>query len=104
MRVSVCASLASIAVRDALVRGAPEAEWRLSHLGRRRVSLSGRCYCGQLRYEAGGNPIFQVQCHCRECQYISGGMPVVVMGMPEPAFRFTQGTPKGFHRSDLAKP
>lgn len=68
------------------------------------MALTGHCYCGQLRYEAGGSPVFQGQCHCRECQYVSGGMPVVVMGMPESDFRFTQGAPKGFRRSDLEKP
>jgi hypothetical protein len=30
-------------------------------------------------------------------------MPVVVMGMPEAEFRFVQGEPKGFRRSDLPK-
>jgi hypothetical protein len=68
------------------------------------MSLTGHCYCGALRYEAGGSPVFQGQCHCRECQYVSGGMPVVVMGMPEASFRFTQGSPKGFRRNDLDKP
>ena len=68
------------------------------------MALTGHCYCGQLRYEAGGSPIFRGQCHCRECQYISGGMPAVVMGMPEAAFRYTEGAPKGFRRSDLPKP
>jgi hypothetical protein len=68
------------------------------------MSLTGHCYCGEVRYEAGGSPVFQGQCHCRECQYVSGGMPVVVMGMPEASFRFTKGKPKGFQRSDLDKP
>jgi hypothetical protein len=62
------------------------------------MALTGHCYCGELRYEAGGNPVFQGQCHCRECQYI------VVMALPEAAFKFTKGTPRGFRRSDLAKP
>jgi len=39
------------------------------------MKLTGRCYCGALRYEAGGDPLFKGQCHCRECQYIAGGMP-----------------------------
>ena len=68
------------------------------------MSLTGHCYCGELRYEAGGSPIFQGQCHCRECQYISGGHPNVVMGMPEAGFEYTKGAAKAFRRSDLDKP
>lgn len=68
------------------------------------MSLTGHCYCGEVRYEASGSPLFQGQCHCRECQYFSGGMPVVIMAVPEASFRFTKGAPKGFRRSDLEKP
>jgi hypothetical protein len=31
------------------------------------MSLTGGCYCGALRYEVTGDPMFQGQCHCREC-------------------------------------
>jgi hypothetical protein len=68
------------------------------------MKITGRCYCGALRYEAEGEPLFRGQCHCRECQYISGGHPNVVMGMPEGGFRYTQGAPKGFRRKDLPNP
>jgi hypothetical protein len=65
------------------------------------MEISGRCYCGALRYQASGEPVFKGQCHCRECQYISGGHPNLVMAMPEAGFRWTQGKPKGFRRDDL---
>jgi hypothetical protein len=65
------------------------------------MGLQGRCYCGALRYEANGDPIFKGQCHCRECQYISGGSPNVVMGIPDAVFSYTKGTPKQFARPDL---
>ncbi len=68
------------------------------------MKLDGRCYCGAVRYQAEGDPVFKGQCHCRECQYISGGHPNVVLGMPEPGFRFTAGTPKQFRRQDLPNP
>ena len=68
------------------------------------MGMQGRCYCGALRYEASGDPLFKGQCHCRECQYISGGLPNVVMGVPESGFTYTKGKPKQFRRSDLPNP
>ncbi len=68
------------------------------------MSLEGGCYCGALRFEAGGDAMFKGQCHCRECQYISGGSPNMVMAMPEAGFSWTKGEAKPFRRSDLEKP
>jgi hypothetical protein len=65
------------------------------------MEIEGGCYCGAVRYESKGEPLFKGQCHCRECQYISGGGPNVTMGMPEADFKYTKGTPKGFKRADL---
>jgi hypothetical protein len=65
------------------------------------MAITGRCYCGELRYEAEGAPQFKGQCHCRECQYISGGAENLFMIMPAQGFRYVQGAPKGFARKDL---
>jgi hypothetical protein len=68
------------------------------------MELKGGCYCGALRYEANGDPLFKGQCHCRECQYISGGQSNVVMAMAEPGFAYSKGTAKQFRRKDLDDP
>jgi hypothetical protein len=65
------------------------------------MKFSGGCYCGALRYEFDGEPMFKGQCHCRECQYISGGSPNMFLLMPPDGFRYTKGEPKQFTRSDL---
>jgi hypothetical protein len=68
------------------------------------MNVEGGCYCGNLRYSAEGDAVFEGQCHCRECQYISGGSPNVIMGLPEATFSYTKGSPNGFSRSDLDTP
>lgn len=68
------------------------------------MKIEGGCYCGAIRYEAEGDPLFKGQCHCRECQYISGGSPNVTMAVPEAGFRYTKGEPAIFRRKDLETP
>jgi len=65
------------------------------------MKVTGHCYCGELQYEAEGEPVFKGQCHCRECQYTTGGGVNNVMAMPADGFRFTAGTPSTFKRPDL---
>ena len=68
------------------------------------MKITVGCYCGQIRYEASGEPMMKAQCHCRECQYITGGLPNVFMAMPASEFRITQGQSKSFSRTDLEAP
>ena len=68
------------------------------------MKLEGRCYCGNVRYEAEGEPMMKAQCHCRECQYITGGAPNMFIVMPLQGFKYTKGAPRQFTRSDLEKP
>lgn len=65
------------------------------------MAMEGGCYCKKIRYSAEGPAMMKGQCHCRECQYISGGSPNVFMAMPVANFKYTQGTPKSFKRSDI---
>ena len=67
------------------------------------MKLEGRCYCGNIRYVAEGEPMLQAQCHCRECQYITGGAPNTFIVMPAAGHKYTKGTPKAFTRSDLER-
>ncbi len=67
------------------------------------MKLEGRCYCGNIRYVAEGEPMLQAQCHCRECQYITGGAPNTFIVMPAAGHKYTRGTPKAFTRSDLER-
>lgn len=68
------------------------------------MAITGKCYCGEIAYQADGDPIFKAQCHCRECQHIAGGSPNLLMGVPADTFSYTKGQPKQFSRSDLDNP
>ncbi len=68
------------------------------------MKITGKCYCGGLRYEFNGEPVARMQCHCRECQYITGGGPNIFMVIPEDGFEYVAGEPKPFRRSDLEAP
>ena len=68
------------------------------------MTITGRCYCGDITYATSGTPVFQGQCHCRECQYISGGGPNYFMMIPTEGFSYTKGAPQTFTRSDIEAP
>ena len=68
------------------------------------MKVEGGCYCGALRYEVEGDPVFKGQCHCRECQYITGGSGNFTMGLPAANFSYTKGAPAQYKRSDLEHP
>lgn len=54
---------------------------------------TGRCLCGEVRYEADDQPVAVVICHCRSCQKSLGsGMNFELLWDPE-KFRITEGTP-----------
>ena len=65
------------------------------------MQVEGGCYCGEVRYQAEGDPAMKAQCFCRECQYITGGDSVLIMGMPDAGFKVTKGALKQFKRTDI---
>lgn len=66
--------------------------------------LEGGCYCGSVRYTAGGEARMKAECLCRECQYVTGGGPNFFMMMPAAEFTVTRGELKSFTRTDIPNP
>jgi hypothetical protein len=61
--------------------------------------LLGGCFCGSVRYEAGGTPCHLTSCHCSICRRTSGAPFVAWFSVPRSAFRFTRGEPARFRSS-----
>ncbi|MEY3986441.1 MAG: hypothetical protein RLZ59_1886 [Pseudomonadota bacterium] len=65
------------------------------------MAITGRCYCGDVEFQAEGPGFMKFECYCRECQYISGGGPVIGMAVLKDGFALTKGAVAGFTRDDL---
>ena len=55
---------------------------------------TGRCQCGEIRYESVEEPLALYICHCLECQKQSASAFGISLDVPRIGFRVTQGTPK----------
>lgn len=53
---------------------------------------SGGCLCGELRYEAEGEPLYAGLCYCADCQKASGSGFIPFMGFAASAIRFRGAT------------
>ena len=49
------------------------------------MTITGRCLCGAVRYEAKANPIVTRTCWCRLCQFIGAGNATVNVCFPAEA-------------------
>lgn len=59
---------------------------------------TGRCQCGEVRYQSAGQPIALYVCHCRECQKQSASAFGISLEVPQTGFCITQGSPKYWSR------
>ena len=62
--------------------------------------FTGRCYCGEVRYQCEGPPLMRGQCYCLTCQKISGGAGNLFMAVDAQGFQFTKGSPGAFNKKD----
>jgi len=54
----------------------------------------GGCYCGAVRYEIVGPPVWSGHCHCRSCQKALGGAFITWAKVAASDFRVTKGAIK----------
>lgn len=60
----------------------------------------GRCFCGFVRYQAGGAPFNETSCHCSICRRTSGAPFVAWFSVRSSDFRFLAGEPSTLRSSD----
>ena len=63
--------------------------------------LTGGCFCGRVRYEAGGAPYNATSCHCSMCRRTSGAPFMAWFSVPRSQFRL-RGEPARFRSSAKA--
>jgi hypothetical protein len=64
---------------------------------------TGRCLCGDLRYQFEGDPLWQSYCHCESCRRHTSSPVAAFIGLDVRLFRYTHGTPATFASSPDAK-
>ena len=66
------------------------------------MAFKGGCYCGAVRFEAGGPSRLQALCGCRTCQTLTGWPDDLFLVVDKDSFRITRGEPAEFTRTDLS--
>lgn len=64
-----------------------------------KEKFEGGCYCGAVRYEIDGPPVWAGHCHCRSCQLALGGAFVTWAKVAAEHFAVTRGKIKCCERS-----
>lgn len=65
--------------------------------------LKGGCFCGHVRYEAGGQPFHSTVCHCSMCRRVAGAPMVAWFTVPRAEYRVVAGIPTRFASSERAE-
>lgn len=71
--------------------------------GEELTSITGGCFCGNVRYQATAEPLGSMICHCRNCQRFSGAPILGGTTFLTDVVRFTKGEPKFFQSSKIAQ-
>lgn len=61
-----------------------------------RTPITGGCYCGQVRFRAIQEPVYQTNCHCANCRRAIGAQSVAWITVKRPAFAFEKGSPRQY--------
>lgn len=63
----------------------------------KRPPITGGCYCGQVRYRAIEEPIYQANCHCTNCRRAAGAQAVAWSTSRSSAFEWEKQAPRRYY-------
>ena len=63
------------------------------------MARSGGCLCGNVRYEAEGEPLWVAHCHCESCRRASGAPMVTWAGYRPADVNWTEAEPQRYASS-----
>lgn len=55
------------------------------------TTITGGCYCGDIRFKAEAETTHSTICHCSNCRRAAGAQSVAFVTVPSSDFAFTQG-------------
>ncbi len=58
--------------------------------------ITGGCYCGNVRFSADHETLYQTNCHCSNCRRAIGAQAVAWITVRRADFQFLQGTPERY--------
>lgn len=61
-----------------------------------KSTMSGRCYCGAVKFRVGGDPVKVAHCHCENCRRHTGCAVVTSAGYKREQIAFTADRPCEF--------
>lgn len=61
--------------------------------------VTGRCLCGDIRYEYRGAPVKILHCHCESCRRHTSSPVATFVCVPQESFRWLAGTPVTYESS-----
>ena len=64
------------------------------------MAITGRCLCGDIKYELGSEPAMTGVCHCKNCQRQTGSAFSTLAGIPKSDFSLITGEPQLYKDSD----
>jgi hypothetical protein len=59
----------------------------------KQSSITGGCYCGDVRFNARSAPIHFANCHCENCRRAVGAQAVAWITVKRADFRYDKGVP-----------
>ena len=64
-----------------------------------RKPVTGRCLCGDIRYEYRGEPLKILHCHCESCRRHTSSPVTTAVCVARDRFRYTKGAPVAYESS-----